>query len=1386
MKIPHTLHITWLLLLLMTSPAFAQVKIGLLSTQFVLAQKFKLMEQAAKKQGVELVWLQVDNVGEDKVKAALANANLIFIDAPRADDISLIDRVAGNALHAQQVPSLQISVMNPAASLKPVNIDPEVANKLFDYYAGGTPLNYERLFQYLNVMLSGGDVSKVPEPMKLPNGGIYHPQYSELIFDNLPAYLAWWEKQTGKSWQNTPVIGMEISSSYISDGQLRLLNETVAGIEQAGGVPLVFYRSTRVARNEAAKAAPAVSAPPPVATAQAPAPNTAAKKYGKPDGVAGATALKKDKGLTAFPNPKAKQVVAVDEPLITLNDKVILNVLMVHTFLGMNPDGRKAWHQAMGIPVINVLSYRTGTRADYYKDLAGVSSFNLPFTLTNAEYIGMQDPVVLSSNEGGEMVAIPEQMALLTGKAMNLAKLQTLNNADKKVALLFWNHPPGEKNQGASNMNVPRSISYLIDQLRAEGYNFDKANEQQLIDAVATMLRPRYRRGELDALMKTPHWDFLPLETYKKWFATLPESVQNEVNKAFGEPEKAKWLADKDGVRGFVIPRMKLGNLVMMPQPARGEMASDEDEKKMFHDTKLPLNHSYLAGYLWIREQFAANAIMHFGTHGSQEWSQGKERGLWAYDYPNLLVGNVPVVYPYIIDNISEAIHVKRRGRGVIVSYQTPAFAPAGLSDDFVKINNTIREYRSLDDGPVKLSNQQAIIDLAVKMNIAKDLKLSPETLSAKFEDSLRDIENYLEELGSAMQPLGLHTLGEDAERAHLISNVMQMLGQPFYEALGVDSVATFKADYKQLQQSKPYKFVEEWVFSDKPLTELSDEKLRTQMTLGRKYLIDLQAKHEIEGVSAVLASRWIDPSYGGDPIRNPDSLQTGRNMYGFDPSRVPTQAAYQAGKKSIEDLINSYKQAHAGQVPEKLTFTMFSTETMRHMGMLEAQILAAMGVKPVWDSGGRVTGVEVIPQAELGRPRIDAIISINGLYRDQFPNVMERFNEAIVKVAQLDEANNFIHANTQRIKAEFMKQGVDEKKAEEFALTRIFGEQSGEYGTKLPKATLASDKWEKDDGKLASLYLDRMSWGYGPNPANWSKKLQDATGKEVNTYAAQLKGTNAVVFSRSSNLRGLLDTDHPFEFMGGISLAVQQLDGKAPQMYISNMRDPNKTKLESAEKFMAKELRAVYQHPNWVKEMQKEGYSGTLALLDTVNNFWGWQTMDKNIVRDDQWQEFHEVYVKDKYKLGTREWFEKSNPTALAQITERMLEAIRKDYWKADEQTKKELVEIYQEIAQKHDVQTDNQAFKAYVAQLAQGYGVSANAAPAAATATPAQATPTAPQNPAQTVTVQGQQLQKQEQSSDTEPDWTRWLYLLPVLLSLFSGMTWQVVKQKQSYRMG
>src|SRR5690606_10434736 len=649
--------------------AAAVTKVALVSTKMVLERKFALMQAAARTQGIELAWTQVDVEGEGGVERVLDGARFVLIDAPRVDDQALVERIAGERLRSAGLPGVSVNVMSPPVRLRAIDLEAGRAQRVFEYYVGGMRVNHERLFMYLAALLSGADASAVLPPARLPDGGIYHPGHEAGVFADLPAYLAWWESRRGEPWQGRPVIGMEISSSYVSDGQTRMLDETIQALEEAGALPLLFYRASRVARARGGQAAPA------------------------------------------------------QEPMITLDGRPIVQVLLVNTFLGVNPDARRDWHRSLGIPAINVLAYRNGTRADYLQDTVGVNSFNLPFTLINAEYIGLQDPVVLSANEGGELVPMAEQMQLLVGKAVNLARLQSMPNAEKQLALFFWNHPPGEKNQGASNLNVPRSIEHLVDRLREQGYAVDSARERELIAAAAAMLQPAYRAGTLPALTRTPHWDFLPLDDYRRWFATLPDSVRRKVIESWGEPEQSHWIARRDGVSGFVIPRMKLGRLVVMPQPMRSESAAGHhDEKKLFHDTKIPLNHFYMAAYLWVRERHRADAIVHFGTHGTQEWTPGKERGLWAWDDPNILVGNTPVVYPYIVDNIGEAVHVKRRGRGVIVSHQTPAFAPAGLSGDYVRIRDLIREYRSLDQGLVRDNNRKLIVAQAAKMNIDKDL----------------------------------------------------------------------------------------------------------------------------------------------------------------------------------------------------------------------------------------------------------------------------------------------------------------------------------------------------------------------------------------------------------------------------------------------------------------------------------------------------------------------------------------------------------------------------------------------------------------------------------------------------------------------------------------
>ena len=1371
--------------LALSSAAMAE-KLTIVSTDFVLERKFEMLQRAAEGTGLTIDWVQVDVHNPARISEALEGADIVIIDAPRSDDQALVQGMVGDFLNSVDIPILSVNVMSPPVRMRGVRLEAEHAQRMFDYYAGGTSVNFNRLAQYAQALLTGASVAAIEPALELPERAIYHPDYESLVFSDLDTYLAWWQNKYSLSVEGKPVIGMEMSSSYISDGQTGMMDRFALEVREAGAVPVILYRSSRVASTRSEMSGAQGGGRPADATAGSGSGRPASaggSGGGRPSGrpaesfsPASSTAAHSDPNSTDvsqdFMNPlDVATLDLTDDALVMRDGKVFMDVIVINTFLGSDPEGRKAWLKALGIPAINAVQYRDGTYQEYLQDTAGISNFGIPTNLIIAEYIGLIDPVVITTNEDGEYVPVEEHIDMLLQKALNLSALRRAPNADKKLALFFWNHPPGEHNMGASNLNVPVSVASLAAALREDGYNIDPVNDQQLIDSISDMLRPYYRSEGIVEIQQTSAWDFLPLSRYETWLATLPASVRDNIVGRWGAPQDSHWVIERDGEKGFVIPRTQYGNLYVLPQPSRGDAPAEENDV-LYHDTLLPVHHGYLATYLWVREQIGADAIIHFGTHGSQEWLPGKERGLWIYDNPNLLVGNIPVIYPYIVDNMSEAVHVKRRGRGVVVSHQTPPFSPAGLSDDFSAINDLITEYQLVDEGLVKENARELIVAKAVEMNIHTDLDWTEEQLMSRFDEFLRDIENYLEELGMAMQPLGMHAFGTTALDEHLSSNIMQMLGEPLVQKMGYASVAeAFKIDYQGLRETRPYQFVAEHIVGDVPLSAQDGEdtvlvSLRDQ---GKQYLRNLNAGGEINAVLAGLSDQWIDPSYGGDPIRNPDALPTGRNMYGFDPARVPTRSAWAGGQDALQSLIDSHQQTH-GVFPEKLAFAMRSTETVRHLGMLEAQVFDALGVRPQWDSGGRVTGMELIPLEELGRPRIDVVVSITGLYRDQYPIVMERFNEAVLLAANADEplAMNFVRANSERILGELTLAGVDESTARNAALTRVFGNESGDYGTGLPDASLMSDKWEADDGQLAEVYLSRMSWAYGPDPEQWSRKITAPDGSPVNVYSTHLKGTSAAVMSRSSNLRGLLDNDHSFEYLGGISLAVQHLDGAPPQMYISNMRDPARAKLQRAEQFLAMELRAVYQHPNWIKEMEAEGYAGTLQLLETINNFWGWQVMDASIVRDDQWDEFHATYVMDRYDLGTREWFEETNPEALAQITERMLEAARKGYWEASEQTLRELVETYTQIDQQHDVFTANDDFQEYVNTLAMGFGLNtatpaleADAMPEPANEAISEPTQEASAS-GESVTVQGQVMREVAMPTSEDIRQLFWLWLL------------------------
>lgn len=406
---------------------------------------------------------------------------------------------------------------------------------------------------------------------------------------------------------------------------------------------------------------------------------------------------------------------------------------------------------------------------------------------------------------------------------------------------------------------------------------------------------------------------------------------------------------------------------------------------------------------------------------------------------------------------------------------------------------------------------------------------------------------------------------------------------------------------------------------------------------------------------------------------------------------------------------------------------------------------------------------LEIVPAAELGRPRIDVVVQVTSVYRDQFDSFMRLLAGAIERIAALDENDNPVAANSARIAGMLEGKGLSPDDARAQASLRIFSSAPGNYGTGMPHMALASTTWD-DDSVLAEQFLDGTRFAYGAK--TWGEASRGA-----NLFAEQLKGSQAAIMSRSSNLHGVLSTDHPFEFLGGLSLAIRHLDGKAPLLYVSDLRDTAATKTASLARVLSDEMRVRYLNPHWIEGMKAEGYAGTLEMLNAASNLFGWQVVDPSTVRADQWQAMFDTYVADVRKLGMNAYFEAHNPTAQAQLMERMVEAIRKGYWDASEETRRRLVERWQELAADHGVSVGEPPTKDFVAQMAAGFGLAAAVATPADTPDDAGAASTAAQ------AVAGQVLEEVKPSGEAEDDWRLWaaLSLMFGLVLLGAGIQWR-----------
>ncbi|MEJ5338176.1 MAG: cobaltochelatase subunit CobN [Aquificaceae bacterium] len=878
---------------------------------------------------------------------------------------------------------------------------------------------------------------------------------------------------------------------------------------------------------------------------------------------------------------------------------------------------KKAFEE-LALPVLQGITYR-GRKEDWKKNPQGISVTSIPFHFTLPEYMGAIDPTVVGADQ-----PLKEPLLHMVENLVKRAKawrdLQSLENSQKKIAIVYYNYPPGERNILASNLNVIKSLELLLKTAKDRGYRVETYSERDLQSKLTQMIGLYYSKP-----VSTDLLDCLSLEEYLNWYESLPEKVRKDIESYWGRPERDPYL--KKGC--FTIPVLKSGNFLLLPLAPRG--MDYLRSKEIYHSTKIPPSHYYLAFYLYLQKN--SHAILHFGTHGTQEWTPGKERGLDLWDYPYLTLGTKPVIYPYIVDNVGEALNARRRGRALIISYQTPAFAPSGTYGELEELHQLLHK-EAQSEGRLKETIRREIAQKAMRANIARDLGYKNTTQILKdFESFSEKLHNHIHEIATQNVPLGLHTFGKTKDAELLALTILQMLGrewikmwekEPYEEFMAqpVDKIKSSKAFAKVLQcmEGSP------------------DAYCETVIDLYRR----LDAGVELVSLFSALEGRYIPASFGGDPIKNPDSLPTGRNLYGFDPQRVPTPQAWKTAVEITDQWLIDYHQRH-GRYPQKVAFTLWSVETMRHLGVVEAQVLYLLGVRPRWDDGGRVVGLEIIPKKELGRPRIDVVVSATGLYRDHFPNLMNLINQAVRLVAELEEEENFVRQNTQKLMAMLLKKGYPHEQAQRLATIRSFSNESGAYGSGLDDAVFQT----KDKKKLSGLFLHRMGFAY--DEGLHSQKVHGL-------FEENLKDTDAVLLSRSSNLYGMLTTDDPFQYLGGLALTVEVLSGRKPEVLIANLRST--AKVQTAEEFLLQEVRARYLNPEYVKALMKEGYSGVNELLNTLNNLYGWQVVAPQVVRDPIWKEFREVYLQDKYNLGTKKWL-RENSSASKQIEERLSQGI-------------------------------------------------------------------------------------------------------------------------------
>jgi len=1226
---------------------------------------------------IRLLFRSKDDLFSEKLlerfieKAVKADA-LVVLPHGGSDSVPGFDRLItgfqGKLIHIQ--PS-QGADEELEMAKKYTNLDADGFRKCLLYLRFGGHDNLVNFLIYLyKTITKSGQEPLLPKPV--PTEGIYHPDYQTL--PDRDTYLTWAKKRLG----NAPIVGLWFYQVHWQCRNLDFIDSIIREIEKQGAIVIPLFHNR-------------------------------------------------------FPDKELGNmgVSELVETYFQQDGKTIIDVLLSPMFFSMTTINRSMLtvYPQLDCPVLQLV-LTSNPHKVWEESVQGVSPMDVSVAVAQPEFDGCLITTVVAAREINKLdpltkarlahyQPVQERVNKVVRQCLSWARLRRTPPVERKIAVIFHHYPPRKDKVGSAfGLDSFASVKGILDRLDEDGYTIDYSYENG--EAIAKDLLDRLTndtRYMTQEKMAEAAEGRLEAVVTSEWFNKLSKKNRVAMQKAWGDSPGTVFVHKGE----TLIGGLRNGNIFIGLQPPRGrlehllELDKETDITELgIHNPDMPPTHHYLAFYRWIKKVFKAHAVIHVGKHGSLEWLPGKSVGLANTCYPDLAIDDLPHLYPYIVNNPGEGTQAKRRSYTCILDHMIPPQTNADKSPPLLHVEELIeRVYQAKLENPSKLP---VILDQlwekVKETNLNDDIHIENKPSLNELEMFCETLHGYLTEVGDTNINDGLHVFGKAPHGQLFIETLTQMTKVPSGDnpslrdrvgkVMGLDVekllsepgyyLPARNLTYGQLleeihkktlellskchnagwpqDQDKLKKIVRQ-IFPDDPKAEPQLCGSKGALTYTCTYLATklLKTTEELTYAVHALNGGFVPPGGSGCPTRGQhDILPTGRNFYSVNPQKIPTKDAWEVGVGMAEALLERY-QEDKGEFPKEIGMVIWGSPTMRTQGDDVAEVLYLMGLCPVWHpASGIVQGLEVIPHAELGRPRIDVTIRTSGLFRDTFPNIMELIDCGVHMVSALKEAPevNFLAAHVKADTEEFLASGLSYEEANIKASFRVFSDKPGCYGAGVGDL-LDAGKW-KNTEELGDVWINWGGYAYG----------EGTYGKaEHSFFKRRMSKLDLTVKNQDSREMDILSSDDYNAYHGGMNAAVLTASGKKALSYSGDSSDPRRPRVKSTSEESMFVFRTRVLNPKWINGMKRHGYKGAGDMSRLVDICFHWDATS-DVIEGWMYEGLAETYAMDK---EMQDFFKEHNPAALMNISERLLEAIRRGMWKPSPEIESELTDIYIEM---------------------------------------------------------------------------------------------------------